>query len=96
MCNFLALYLLLILSKIKLVFVNQWDCFGKDHPTCARTLNEMGNIHLQLGNIDDVMKCYSEALRIYKKAELNDDQLVIYGQSLWRFDVVQPKAAAMA
>jgi tetratricopeptide (TPR) repeat protein len=72
------------------------ECFGNDHPTCARTLNEIGNIHLQLGNIEAVMECYEEALRIYRKAGVSDEHLVIYGRRLWRFEVVQPAAAGAA
>jgi len=72
------------------------ECFGNDHPTCARTLNEIGNIQLQLGNIDEVMKCYMEAMRIYRASCMGDDHLVIYGSCLWRFDRVQPPAAATA
>lgn len=72
------------------------ECFGPDHPTCARTLNEIGNIELQRGNVDEVMRCYLEALRIYRKGNVSDDHLVIYGRSLWRFEVVQPEAAGAA
>jgi len=73
------------------------ECFGDDHPTCARTLNEIGNIELQRGRIDELMKCYCEALRIYRRAEnADDDLLVVYGKSLWRFDLVQPAAAGAA
>lgn len=72
------------------------ECFGPEHPTCARTLNEIGNIELQRGNIDEVMTCYEEALRIYRKGNVSDDHLVIYGKSLWRFDLVQPEAAGAA
>jgi len=70
--------------------------FGKDHPTCARTLNEIGNIELQRGNITNMMRCYEEALRIYRKAGVSDDQLVIFGMKLWRFEEVQPRAAGAA
>jgi tetratricopeptide (TPR) repeat protein len=71
-------------------------CFGENHPTCARTLNEIGNIELQMGNVEAVMQSYTEALRIYREAGVNDDHLVIYGRSLYRFEVVQPAAAGAA
>ena len=72
------------------------ECFGESHPTCARTLNEIGNINLQLGNVEAMMSAYTEALRIYREAGVNDDHLIIYGRSLWRFECVQPEAAGAA
>jgi tetratricopeptide (TPR) repeat protein len=72
------------------------ECFGADHPTCARTLNEIGNIQLQRGCVEEVMQCYTKALRIYREAGVSDDNLVIYGRSLWRFELVQPEAASAA
>lgn len=73
-------------------------CFGPDHVTCARTLNEIGNIELQRGNLDAMLGCYTQALRIYRHhhGAVGDEHLVIYGRSLWRFEVVQPAAAGMA
>jgi tetratricopeptide (TPR) repeat protein len=68
-------------------------CFGGSHPTCARTLNEIGNIELQSGNVEQVMECYAAALRICREADVSDDHLVIYGRSLWRFEIIQPAAA---
>jgi hypothetical protein len=59
-------------------------------------MNEIGNIYLQLGNLDKIMELYSEATRIYRNAGLTDDQLVIFGLSLWRFECVQPEAAGAA
>ena len=77
------------------------DCFGADHITCARTLNEIGNIEFQLGNTPQVMAAYGDALRIYRRmgdgdGEAGYDSLVIYGQGLWRFELVQPCAAGAA
>jgi len=72
------------------------ECFGNDHPTCARTLNEIGNIELQRGNVEALMECYCEAMRIYRRASVHEDHLVVYGKSLWRFEVVQPEAAGAA
>jgi hypothetical protein len=42
------------------------------------------------------MESYIEALRIYRNGNVSDDHLVIYGRSLWRFEVVQPEAAGAA
>lgn len=86
----------LAISNFKEALKIERECFGHDHPTCARTLNEIGNIELQRGNVEDVMKCYEEALRIYRKGGVSDDHLVIYGRSLWRFEVIQPEAAGAA
>jgi hypothetical protein len=60
-------------------------------------LNEiLGNIELQMGNVEEVMGCYAAALRIYREADVSDDHLVIYGQSLWRFEIIQPAADGAA
>lgn len=72
------------------------SCFGETNPTCARTLNEIGNIHLQLGNIQGLMDAFTEALRIYRQANVPEDNLIIYGKSLWRLECVQPEAAGAA
>ena len=70
--------------------------FGQNHPTCARTLNEIGNIELQRGNISGMMKCYSEALAIYRDNDIRDEQLVVFGRNLWCFEVVYPPSAGAA
>jgi len=72
------------------------ESFGDDHPTCARTWNEIGNIELQRGNAGPMMEAFSEAARIYRKAGMSDDCLVVYGKSLYGFEVVHPNAAGAA
>ena len=72
------------------------DSYGVNHPTCARTLNEIGNLEMQLGNLDGMMECYTQALRIYKEAGLSNERVIVYGLKLWRFNVVQPEAAPVA
>jgi hypothetical protein len=71
-------------------------CFGAIHPTCARTLNEIGHIELDLGNIMALMSSYSDALHIYIKTGIGDDHFLVSGQKLWRFDIFHPRAAAVA
>ena len=81
--------MVLALQKFGEALVIERDCFDDDdHPTCARTLNEIGNIELQLGNREEVMRC------IYRKAGASDDRLVVYGRRLWRFELIRPEAAA--
>lgn len=86
----------LAVSNFQEALAIERECFGPDHPTCARTLNELGNIELQRGHVEEVMDCYTEALRIYRRSGVTDDHLVVYGKSLWRFEVVQPEAAGAA
>ena len=86
----------LAVANFKKALTIERECFGPDHPTCARTLNEIGNIELQRGHVDLVMECYTEALRIYRRANVSDDHLVVFGKSLWRFELVQPEAAGAA
>ena len=70
--------------------------FGPNHPTVARTLNEIGNLRLLEGNLSEMMKYYADALRIYRKAGVGEDQLIVYGRKLWRFELVHPPAAGAA
>jgi hypothetical protein len=70
--------------------------FGEEHPTCARTLNEIGNIQMQRGNVKELMDNYTQAARIYRKAGMPDDHLVVFGTDLFRFEIVQPDAAGAA
>jgi tetratricopeptide (TPR) repeat protein len=86
----------LAISHFEQALSIELQCFGRNHPTCARTLNEIGNIELQRGNLPGVMRNYTEACRIYRASGLSEDQLVIYGRSLWRFELVQPNAAPVA
>ena len=85
----------LALSKFNEAHKIERECYGANHPTCARTLNEIGNIEMQLGNLQGMMKCYTEALRIYKEAGMVDE-LVVYSLSLWRFNIIHPDAAPVA
>ena len=86
----------LALGKFKEALEIERECYGVDHPTCARTLNEIGNIEMQLGNIDGMMKCYTNALRIYKDAGMVNERVIVYGLKLWRFNLVHPEAASVA
>jgi tetratricopeptide (TPR) repeat protein len=72
------------------------ECYGANHPTCARTLNEIGNIEMQLGNLEGMMKCYTKALRIYKEAGMINEPVIVYSLKLWRFNIVHPEAAPVA
>ena len=72
------------------------ECLGVDDPTCARTLNEIGNIELQQGNVEELMACFTEALRIYRKAGMDDNNLVIFGERLFRFEIIHPNTASAA
>ena len=95
-CFYSLGYLGLAVKQFHEALVIERSHFGSKHPTCARTLNEIGNIELQRGNLEGMMACYSEALAIYREAGIRDDQLVVFGRNLWRFEVVHPRAAGAA
>ena len=86
----------LALTKFNEALEIERECYGANHPTCARTLNEIGNIEMRLGNLEGMMKCYTEALRIYKEKGMVDESVVVYSLKLWRFNVVHPEAAPVA
>jgi tetratricopeptide (TPR) repeat protein len=69
-------------------------CF--DHQTCAEIWNEIGNIELQLGNVEEVMQCYTKALRIYMMNNQSMDELNILGLALWRFEEISRPVAPVA
>ncbi len=86
----------LALTKFHEALAIEREYYGAKHPTCARTLNEIGNIEMQLGNLDGMMKCYAEALRIYREAKMAEESVVVHCLELWRFDMVHPGAASAA
>jgi len=86
----------LALSKFNEALELEHECYGANHPTCARTLNEIGNIEMRVGNLEGMMKCYTKALRIYKEAGMVDEAVIVYSLRLWRFNIVHPEAAPVA
>jgi tetratricopeptide (TPR) repeat protein len=67
-----------------------------DKHACAEIWNDIGNIELQLGNVEELMKCFTMALRFYKMIYQGDDNQLIVGLPLWRFDMISPHAASVA
>jgi hypothetical protein len=51
---------------------------------------------MQRGNVKELMDNYTQAARIYRKAGMPDDHLVVFGTDLFRFEIVQPDAAGAA
>jgi tetratricopeptide (TPR) repeat protein len=86
----------LALAKFNEALEIERECYGANHPTCARTLNEIGNVEMQLGNLEGMMRCYTEALRIYKEAGMVNEHVIVYSLRLWRFNIVHPEAAPVA
>jgi tetratricopeptide (TPR) repeat protein len=66
------------------------------HVSVAKMLNLIGNIHLQLGNLNELMSCYTEAARIYKTCEQSHDSLVIAGHNFYAISKVCPASASAA
>ena len=69
---------------------------GHDDPaTLARTLNEIGNIHLARGDAAPMMDAFNEAARIFLRAGLSPQSVAVSGQ-LYAFSVACPSAAPAA
>ena len=66
-----------------------------DPATIARTLNEIGNIHLSRGDVIPMMEAFNEASRIYRSAGLSAHNVNVSGQ-LYAFDISCPEAAPAA
>jgi tetratricopeptide (TPR) repeat protein len=66
-----------------------------DPATIARTLNEIGNIHLTRGDVIPMMEAFNEASRIYRSAGLSANNVTVSGQ-LYAFDISCPEAAPAA
>jgi tetratricopeptide (TPR) repeat protein len=62
----------------------------------AKLLNLMGNIHLQFGNVNELMACYTEASRIYKKCGESENMLVIAGHNFYGLAKLCPVCAPVA
>jgi len=62
----------------------------------ARLLNLLGNVYLQLGKTEDMMKCYAEASRIYETNQRPGETLVIAGYNFYGLSKTNPLCAAVA
>jgi len=69
---------------------------GNDDPSVARTLNDIGNIHLQKNDVVPMMEAFVEALRIYKRAGLSVNNLIVVGHKLYAFGIEYPEASPAA
>jgi hypothetical protein len=69
---------------------------GACSTSVAKMLNLIGNIHLQLGDLKELMACYTEASRIYKKCGESQDMLVIGGHNFYGLAKLCPGCAPVA
>ena len=67
----------------------------EDPITIARTLTEIGNIHLSKGETSLMMETFVEAGRIYQSSSLGPDNVIVEGHQ-YPFEVVFPKTASAA
>ena len=58
--------------------------------------NLVGNIHLQRANVVSMMKCYTEASRIYRDLAQHSENLVIAGYNFYGLAKLHPPSAPMA
>ena len=68
---------------------------SEDPATVARTLNEIGNIHLVRGDVIPMMEAFNEAARIFRRSGLSPNSVMVSGQ-LYAFDISCPSAAPAA
>lgn len=69
---------------------------GSNSMNVARTLNHIGNVYLQKGEVDKLMATYSEALRIYHAEGKDASDLVIAGYNFYFLSKLHPECAAVA
>jgi tetratricopeptide (TPR) repeat protein len=69
---------------------------GPDPAAMARTLTEIGNIHLVNGDVVPMMDAFNEASRLYRSAGLSPHNIVISGQHAYAIDFSSPEAAPAA
>lgn len=69
---------------------------GPDPAAMARTLTEIGNIHLANGDVVPMMDAFNEASRLYRSAGLSPQNIVISGQHAYATDFSFPEAAPAA
>ena len=62
----------------------------------ARLLNLLGNVYLQLGKTEEMMKCYAKASRIYEANQRPGETLVIAGYNFYGLSKTNPPSAAVA
>lgn len=68
---------------------------GPDPATMARTLTEIGNIHLAQGDVVPMMDAFNEASRLYRAAGLSPHNVVVSGH-LYALEFSFPEAAPAA
>jgi tetratricopeptide (TPR) repeat protein len=69
---------------------------GRDR-ALARLYNLLGNVHLQLGQTEEMMRCYSEASRLYERPpSQSGETLVIAGYNFYGLSKTNPPCAPVA
>ena len=66
-----------------------------DYAAMARALNEIGNIHLALENVVEMMEAFNEASRLYRTAGLSSHNVVV-SEHLYALEISCPEAAPAA
>ncbi len=67
-----------------------------DQASIARTLNEIGNIHLLRGDTASMMEALNEASRLYRQAGLNPGNVVVNDEQSFVMDFPFPEGAPAA
>ena len=67
----------------------------EDPAAIARTLNEIGNIHLARGDVVPMMEAFVEASRVFRQTGLSPQSVAVSGE-LYHFGITCPNAAPAA
>ena len=70
---------------------------GNSSPAVARLLNKIGNIYLAKADVTNMMRCFTEASRIYEECgEAANGDLEISGYNFYCLSITNPECAAAA
>uniref|UniRef100_A0A7R9WPL8 Kinesin light chain n=1 Tax=Craspedostauros australis TaxID=1486917 RepID=A0A7R9WPL8_9STRA len=70
---------------------------GRDDPAVmARTLNEIGNIHMSRGEVGKMMEAFSDSARLFEKAGQSIAESIAVPDKLYAFENTCPLASAAA
>jgi tetratricopeptide (TPR) repeat protein len=67
-----------------------------DELSVAKILNLIGNIYLQQGKVDHMMKCFIDSSRIFEARQQPGETLVIAGYNFYGLSKIHPVSAAVA
>jgi len=67
---------------------------GENFIAVARTLREIGTVHMRRGTIAEMMSAFAEGVRLYRDAGISDDVSAILYRNLDVYDLMYQSIAA--